>query len=425
MWGITPQRRLFEGRSINFPEHLHALLFIQTRSGSTLLQKLSRFLRSPQNDHGHCLNIRALEPKTDDNGRVTLPYSGLASPRLEPTNNNKNNNNNDTVNQTMDYLLSRLESGTRWLWLLEQLDEAASLRRVFGLVPARTQVVASQSCNIALINHYLTALPGKTYICCGKSGVGKTMAAMYLFHGDYKLRPHRGIMIRAGDSKDIARTFAESVYAPESSPEIHALLVAALMTKEQRSMFSSKNSHKKSWHLLANIQSALRGMKCFSQPFEVELLKMGGKRPLHCPRIRQRCQELPLLIIDGLSSSQANSDFVGRLYEEVKDRNVSALILVKEEDWANALIRLNGGIQILPVDQVISNPRGENLEEPFVEVPKWNHMVWRLGDIEEFAALENITDVHLHEGMTPQDVLDLHARIMSNTTDDYGWGRDG
>lgn len=43
-------------------------------------------------------------------------------------------------------------------------------------------------------------------------------------------------MIRAGDSKDIAKTFAESVYGPDASPEVHALLVAALMTKEQRTM---------------------------------------------------------------------------------------------------------------------------------------------------------------------------------------------
>jgi hypothetical protein len=57
---------------------------------------------------------------------------------------------------------------------------------------------------------------------------------------------------------------------------------------------------------------------------------------------------LPLLVIDDLKRSPANSEFVGRLYKDVKNFGFSALILVKEKDWANELILLNGGTQILP-----------------------------------------------------------------------------
>jgi hypothetical protein len=132
------------------------------------------------------------------------------------------NNNTACCNEsdaTMEYWLSQLESGTRWLGLLQQLDEAAASRKVFGYVPGRTQVVASQSCNVALINHYMTALPGKTYICCGKSGVGKAMAAMYLLHGDHAHRPNRAIMIPGGDSLDVAATFSQSVFT--GRPKLH------------------------------------------------------------------------------------------------------------------------------------------------------------------------------------------------------------
>mmetsp|Transcript_1040 Transcript_1040/g.2882 ORF Transcript_1040/g.2882 Transcript_1040/m.2882 type:complete len:104 (+) Transcript_1040:26-337(+) len=81
----------------------------------------------------------------------------------------------------MDYLLSRFENGARWLWLLELLlDAAAASRQVFGLVPERVKVVPSRATNPALIHHYATA---QTYICCGRSGAGKTMAAMYLLQG--------------------------------------------------------------------------------------------------------------------------------------------------------------------------------------------------------------------------------------------------
>ena len=107
-------------------------------------------------------------------------------------------------------------------------------RKVFGPLPGRTNVVASESTIVPLVEHYVTALPGKTYICCGDSGSGKTTAAMYLLHGDYNLRPRRGILIRAADSPDIATTFARSVHAPDAAPDIHALLVRALVPKELR-----------------------------------------------------------------------------------------------------------------------------------------------------------------------------------------------
>jgi hypothetical protein len=80
----------------------------------------------------------------------------------------------------MDYLATQLDSGTRWLWLFEKLEEAAKRKEVFGGVPERTVVVPSAATISAFVNHFLTARAGVTSIVYGLSGAGKTMAAMYL-----------------------------------------------------------------------------------------------------------------------------------------------------------------------------------------------------------------------------------------------------
>ena len=45
----------------------------------------------------------------------------------------------------MDYALQRLENGSRWLWLLKRLDEAAASSEIFGQVPETSTVVASKA----------------------------------------------------------------------------------------------------------------------------------------------------------------------------------------------------------------------------------------------------------------------------------------
>ena len=97
-----------------------------------------------------------------------------------------------------------------------------------------------------------------------------------------------------------------------------------------------------------------------------------------------------------------NKSFVGRLYEQAHDENVSVLIMVKDEIWADELIKLNGGVKILPVDQVIDNPRKQRVDIPFTAKPQWKKLVWDLEDITACASLEGITDVKLAEGMTPE-----------------------
>lgn len=319
----------------------------------------------------------------------------------------------------MDYVLAQMDRGSRWLWLLDELDSAADSRKVYGVIPNRTAVVGGESPVSALVQHYSTALAGKTYICQGCSGSGKTTSALYLIHGDVNIRPRRAIMIRTSDSEDFATSFSRTLGAADASPVIHRLLARALIPKEERGAPAKVG-------LIGFFDIAfakLRKMKCLSGTFETELLRICGEPLRVSVDSRPNAMDLPILIIDGLVKSNENRDFVGALYEAVLESKITALILVKEESWANELIALNGGTQVLPVDQVINNPR-EDVTKPFKATPQWKGMGWRLRDIKAFADMEGIRDVALCEGTTPQQVLDTHQKAAQSRTEILS-GRDG
>ena len=167
----------------------------------------------------------------------------------------------------------------------------------------------------------------------------------------------------------------------------------------------------------------LRQLKCSDQSFETQLVRVVRQALRLSMDSRPDTADLPLLIIDGLVKSNENKDFVGALYEAVVESHITALILVKDVDWANELIKLNGGVQILPVDQVIDNPR-RDVTKPFKTTPQWKGMGWRLQDIQAFADMEGIRGVALQEGMTPQQVLDAHEVAKRSQTQTQS-GHDG
>ena len=303
--------------------------------------------------------------------------------------------------------------------MLDELDKAAESRKVYGVLPNRTDVVGSESTVVALVQHYATALAGKTYVCQGISGCGKTTSALYLIHGDINIRPRRAIMIRASDAKDLATSFSRSLGAPDAAPVIPRLLTRALIPENKREP-PAKVALSSYYDWAA---AKLRRTKCFSNSFETELMRIRSQHLHRQIDLRTDSVDLPLLIIDGLVKSQENSDFVGALYEAVFESDITALILVKEDSWANELINLNGGTQILPVDQVIENPR-EDVTKPFTATPQWKGMVWTLQDIRAFAEMEGINDVVLREGMTPLQVLDAH-RKAARSRDEIQDGQDG
>jgi hypothetical protein len=126
--------------------------------------------------------------------------------------------------------------------------------------------------------------------------------------------------------------------------------VRALKPKEKRRTVISM------WAPFDSFRSKLCRMKeCYySKVFETELLKIARGGLTEPTDTRENCADLPLLI-SGLTKSEMNKSFVGCLYEQAHDGNVSVVIMVKDEIWADELIKLNGGVKILPVDQVIDN----------------------------------------------------------------------
>ena len=308
----------------------------------------------------------------------------------------------------MDYTLQRMENGSRWLWLLKRLDEAAALREVFGRVPEISTVVASKASIQAFWELYVTAIPGKTYVCCGLSGSGKTTAAFFLLHGDYDVsqRPTRAIMIRASDSTNVPLSFCQRhLGAPDAAPFLHDILIQALRPPDQRTLVKPRSVNE-----AIELAKTFLARSCRTHSFETNLVQISNVEEVGSSKVRPNCSALPLLIIDGMASSEANRNFVSSLYEVAFDAQVAVFVIVKDERFANELCAINGGRHILPADPLIRNPRGDDVGRPFTEVPDWNGMTWCLKDLQRFANMANLSNVTLEDGMIPGEVIDMHAQ---------------
>lgn len=127
--------------------------------------------------------------------------------------------------------------------------------------------------------------------------------------------------------------------------------------------------------------------------------------------VRRNCRDLPILIVDDLSKSDANFGFVSSLYNEASRLGVAVLVMTRDKAWANERMieEVNGGVKVVPMMPIITNPKERGDCSRFIsEVPNWNEMEWGLQDLTNFATLENTTDVTIEDGMTPDQVLLLH-----------------
>jgi hypothetical protein len=133
-------------------------------------------------------------------------------------------------------------------------------------------------------------------------------------------------------------------------------------------------------------------------------LDIGAGRPKVTPT------GLPLLIIDDFPESIANRAFLSRLYINAHAERITVLVLTKDAGWGTRMVKINGGVKILPVDEVIRNPRRGSVE-PFEKEPDWTGMGWSLEDLQKFAASlgEPHISEELRESMAPEAVQDLHA----------------
>ena len=317
------------------------------------------------------------------------------------------------ISRMSDYLASSSVNAAKWYWLVDRLNEAAKKRELLNVQVDRTVLVASDTVNV-FVNHYLQATPGKTYVCYGVSGCGKTMSAAHLLRGEYIYRPRRAIMVNAFGSRNFVKDFCDNEDAPSAAPHLVDILCTSLIFDDK------KQASKAPLTKLRDIFTAVRRMAegCIAPAAEQPSMELDPARPLQLekgrpPTIRS---ELPLLIIDDLAKSEANEDFIARLYIRAHSTKISVLILTKHAKWATEIKNINGGVKILPVDGVVSNPRGDSVK-PFVDDPQWTGMTWDLRDLKLFAETLGAPAIfeELRDGMTPEEVVDLHSRRSLTT----------
>ena len=310
----------------------------------------------------------------------------------------------------MDYLLGSSVDAARWYWLVDKLSEAAKRRALLNVEIDRTTLVNSDTIRV-LLNHYAQAIPGKTYVFYGVSGCGKTTAAAYLLRSeDVTACPKRGIMVNAGGSKNFSLTFSMQQNAPDAAAHLVDILCTSLVFQEKKD--ASKAIATKIWDLFSHVRRLGEG--CFSVAVEDPTIQLQGSSRL--PQINRGREistrtYLPILIIDDLPESDANEEFISRLYTRAYALKISVLILTKDMNWATKIKDINGGVKILPVDGAIKNPRGDSVE-PFRDDPRWTGMGWSLSDLRIYAAMLGPPDIssELRDGMTPDAVAELHSR---------------
>jgi hypothetical protein len=115
----------------------------------------------------------------------------------------------------------------------------------------------------------------------------------------------------------------------------------------------------------------------------------------------------PLIVVDDLPRSDLNCEFVGRLYTAAYTAKVHVLILTNDREWANTMINSNGGVKILPMEEVVTNPR-QRLDVPFTETPAWTGMYWDEDDIEALLELDQLGIIERLAEMTPLQVFQQH-----------------
>jgi hypothetical protein len=236
------------------------------------------------------------------------------------------------------------------------------------------------------------------------------MAALHLIHGEYDDRPKRAIMINAGGDPNFVESFASQQNAPDAAPFLEMILCAALVNAQKK---SSRGIAARTWNFFSNARRRLLNNSCSAPTVAPVAISLQGAESLESGIGRPTAirTDLPLLIIDDYPESEANKTFLSRLYTQAAATNITVLVLTKDSEWANKLIKKNGGVKILPMDEIIRNPRGDRVT-PFVEVPEWTGMSWTLEDLRKFAATLGDPDISadLVEGMTPTKAKCLHAR---------------
>jgi hypothetical protein len=165
--------------------------------------------------------------------------------------------------------------------------------------------------------------------------------------------------------------------APEAAGEIHSLLLIALIPKSMRRIPPDRTLHRNVLNFLPYLLDKLRaGLDCLSPAFETEPVRVATAELKTVQIVRRNCRDLPILIVDDLSKSDANFGFVSSLYNEASRLGVAVLVMTRDKAWANEMIEdVNCGVNVVPMMTIIRNPKERGDYSRFSEVPNF---VWGL-----------------------------------------------
>jgi hypothetical protein len=150
------------------------------------------------------------------------------------------------------------------------------------------------------------------------------------------------------------------------------------------------------------------GRKGFDKDNPIELY---GSKHTFVQQIPGKFACSPVLIIDDFNTdSKENKSVVTQVFTRASRSNIVVFILTKEEDWATKLVKLNGGMKIVPVHDNISNDR--QIWEPFTQDPVWKPLEWEVTCLQDLVRLECeesglVVEEVINEPMLPRSAMRL------------------
>jgi hypothetical protein len=206
----------------------------------------------------------------------------------------------------------------------------------------------------------------------GPQDSGKSVAAEYLLHGDHKFRPSRGLKVSAAGMDDFAKEFGEKYLGQATGALTALVLVDAVAASDPGMVRKTVGVSGKSlrWG------SERKGFD------ETEATKLYGDNHVHAQTIPGTFRHTPLLVLDDFNvDSKANENFVIQLFTLAAKAKIVVFILTKDKHWATKLVKLNGGMKIVPLRGNITNDW--DIWEPFDQEPVWNRMDWEVSCLQD------------------------------------------
>jgi len=222
----------------------------------------------------------------------------------------------------------------------------------------------------------LNAATGGVWIVSAPDGMGKSVAAEFLIHGDHLFRPKRSLKLSAMYLSNFPTDFAMvHLCCPKAAPELSLHLCQALNEEYPVDAKTTSDVHR----LLQSASCGPRQKISYSERLRVGFYGPSSESMTPSPRFRG----CPVLIIDDFDEdSQENLDFVEQLYRDASTHHVTVFILTARKAWASKMVALNQGLLIRPLVGNVEN-EGYDGTSRCMGPPEWNNLQWSVPQLRE------------------------------------------